>query len=128
MFFFLFRNFILQLNTKLDQLKKDATYSKLNPNTTTNSATEGVSIQQNAGKSLNEMLINDDDNCLRTPYAPPEPTVKILKRPTNEKTNKSPADTRPKVPVKTLQQREQEYAEARLRILGAAKSAEEEEE
>lgn len=111
----------------MDQLKKNATNSKLNA-TSTNSTIENVNIQQTAGRSLNEMLMNDDDNCLRTPYAPPEPTVKILKRPTSDNVNKSTVDTKPKAPVKTLQQREQEYAEARLRILGSAKSAEEEEE
>lgn len=73
------------------------------------------------------MLMNDDD-CIRTQYVPPEPVVKILKRPTNDKNNQQSAEARPKAPIKTLQQREQEYAEARLRILGSAKSAEDEEE
>lgn len=71
------------------------------------------------------MILNDDD-CMRTQYMPPEKTVKILKRPTNDKNNPSSTDQKPKAPIKTLQQREQEYAEARLRILGAAKSAEDE--
>ncbi|KAG8190634.1 hypothetical protein JTE90_002591 [Oedothorax gibbosus] len=63
----------------------------------------------------------------RTPYTP---QVKILKRPssTTDKagqvasfTDKSPS----RQPPKTLQQREAEYAEARLRILGSAHSEEE---
>lgn len=70
------------------------------------------------------LLMNDDD-CMRTQYVPPEPTVKILRRPTADKSDNRAADTKPKAPVKTLQQREQEYAEARLRILGSAKSEEE---
>lgn len=70
------------------------------------------------------LLMNDDD-CMRTQYMPPEPTVKILKRPTNDKSDRQLAEAKPKAPVKTLQQREQEYAEARLRILGSAKSDEE---
>lgn len=72
------------------------------------------------------MLLNDDD-CIRTQYVPPEPTVKILKRPTNDVNSQQSAEQRPKAPIKTLQQREQEYAEARLRILGSAKSEEDEE-
>lgn len=74
------------------------------------------------------LLLNDDDS-MRTPYTPPEPTVKILKRPTNDRNSlQFGADAKPKAPIKTLQQREQEYAEARLRILGSAKSPEDEEE
>lgn len=58
-------------------------------------------------------------------YRPPgtaglvEPIVKILRRPEHERTSPVVTD-RPRQPVKTLQQREQEYAEARLRILGPA--------
>lgn len=46
-----------------------------------------------------------------------QPMVKILKRPTAAA--QPLAQTRPKMPMKTLQQREQEYAKARLRILGS---------
>lgn len=46
-----------------------------------------------------------------------QPMVKILKRPTVAA--QPVAQTRPKVPTKTLEQREQEYAQARLRILGS---------
>lgn len=53
-----------------------------------------------------------------------EPIVKILRRPEHERTSPVVND-RPRQPVKTLQQREQEYAEARLRILGAAQNPEE---
>lgn len=73
------------------------------------------------------MLLNDDDECLRTQYVPSEPTVKILKRPTNDKNSPQLGDQKPKAPIKTLQQREQEYAEARLRILGSAKCEEDDE-
>lgn len=48
-------------------------------------------------------------------------TVKILRRPTTT-TEKRDNGVRPKQPLKSLKQREQEYAEARLRILGAAKN------
>lgn len=92
------------------------------------SATENTDNSNNSSSDCSKpfaaMILNDDD-CLRTQYVPPEKTVKILKRPTNDKNNSSSADQKPKAPIKTLQQREQEYAEARLRILGA-KSAEDE--
>lgn len=100
-----------QLSTKVNQIKKNAT---------NNTETE-------CSRPFAAMLLGDDD-CLRTQYVPPEPTVKILKRPTNDKNNQQLlAEQKPKAPIKTLQQREQEYAEARLRILGSAKSEEDEE-
>lgn len=46
-----------------------------------------------------------------------QPMVKILKRPTASA--QPMAQARPKMPMKTLEQREQEYAQARLRILGS---------
>lgn len=107
---------MFQLDSKLDELKKNVTNSKPTPSSLDN------------GRAFNVMLLNDDE-CMRTQYVPPEPTVKILKRPSNDKTKEQLlAEARPKAPIKTLQQREQEYAEARLRILGSAKSAEDEEE
>ncbi|XP_055838361.1 SUZ domain-containing protein 1 [Episyrphus balteatus] len=55
------------------------------------------------------------------------PTVKILRRPVQHSSVSSRNNgVRPKQPIKTLQQREQEYAEARLRILGSAKNPEDE--
>lgn len=54
---------------------------------------------------------------------PPEPTVKILKRPSEKLQNTN--DSRVYQPKKTLQQRKQEYAEARLRILGETEKTEE---
>lgn len=55
-----------------------------------------------------------------------ESTVKILRRPQENRTEKNSLDdVKPKLAVKTLQQREQEYAEARLRILGSAKNPDE---
>ncbi|XP_064459577.1 SUZ domain-containing protein 1-like isoform X2 [Ornithodoros turicata] len=62
---------------------------------------------------------------LRTQYTP---TVKILKRPPDATksgvtANGTGSEKSPnRQPVKTLQQREAEYAEARLRILGSARS------
>lgn len=107
---------IFQLDSKLDELKKNVTNSK------------PVASPIDNGQTFNVMLLNDDE-CMRTQYVPPEPTVKILKRPSNDKSKEQlAAEARPKAPIKTLQQREQEYAEARLKIFGSAKSAEDEEE
>ncbi|XP_062121240.1 probable basic-leucine zipper transcription factor R [Drosophila sulfurigaster albostrigata] len=51
-------------------------------------------------------------------------TVKILRRPAQAEERRDSNGMRPKQPIKTLQQREQEYAQARLRILGSAKNPE----
>ena len=80
-------------------------------------------LQNSDNKPMKIIMMGDDD--YRTQYGPSEPTVKILRRPTHERNDKSATDSKPKVPVKTLQQREHEYAQARLRILGAARSPEE---
>lgn len=71
-------------------------------------------------------IILTGDDALRSQYVPPEPTVKILKRPAKEVQNNS--DVKNFQPKKTLQQREQEYAQARLRILGEAQSSDKSEE
>ncbi|XP_070367065.1 SUZ RNA-binding domain-containing [Equus asinus] len=69
------------------------------------------------------IVIQDDS----LPTGPP-PQIRILKRPTSNGVVSSPNSTsRPALPVKSLAQREAEYAEARKRILGSA-SAEEEQE
>jgi len=48
--------------------------------------------------------------------------IKILKRPPSDKNLKDmyAANPNPAQPIKTFEQREQEYAQARLRILGSA--------
>lgn len=71
------------------------------------------------------LAVEDDPRSHFGQYGPQEPTLKILKRPQDTE-GRTGGDNRPKAPVKSLQQREQEYAEARLRILGSAKSPEEE--
>lgn len=95
------------------------------------------------------MIILGEDG-LRSQYVPPKPMVKILKRPTDSRGDGSLNDDKPKQPIKSLKQvckqvtlfasppscrtrenrwnlfqREQEYAEARRRILGEEKSPEE---
>lgn len=79
----------------------------------------------------NGPIVLQGEDSLRTQYVPPEPTVKILKRPARNNVIGGAdgpvlnGDSKPRQPIKTLQQREQEYAEARLRILGEARSPEE---
>ncbi|XP_071538375.1 SUZ RNA-binding domain-containing-like isoform X2 [Panulirus ornatus] len=71
-------------------------------------------------------VVTCEDNS-RTPYTPQEPKIMILRRP-QAKPDLSPngmISIKQKQPVKTLEQRQQEYAEARLRILGDAGSTEE---
>ncbi|KAL1488908.1 hypothetical protein ABEB36_014695 [Hypothenemus hampei] len=71
------------------------------------------------------MVTLTGDDALRSQFVPPEPAVKILKRPMNG--TQVSNDNKKAIPKKTLQQREQEYAEARLRILGEASSEKNEE-
>lgn len=62
------------------------------------------------------IVIQDDS----LPAAPP-PQIRILKRPSsNGSLGSSVTQTRPSPQVKSLAQREAEYAEARKRILGSA--------
>ncbi|XP_062363791.1 SUZ domain-containing protein 1 isoform X3 [Cinclus cinclus] len=69
------------------------------------------------------IVIQDDS----LPAGPP-PQIRILKRPTTNGVLSSPhSASRPAFPVKSLAQREAEYAEARKRILGSASPAEEQE-
>ncbi|KAG8429070.1 hypothetical protein GDO86_018361, partial [Hymenochirus boettgeri] len=67
------------------------------------------------------VVIQDDS----LPTGPP-PQIRILKRPTsNGLSSVQHTSNRPAAPVKTLAQREAEYAEARKRILGSASPEEE---
>lgn len=85
------------MNTKVSQIRKNATNSQNSSN-----------VGNECTRPFAAMLLSDDDECLRTQYVPPEPTVKILKRPTNDKSNQQmQSDQKPKAPIKTLQQREQ---------------------
>ncbi|XP_066528738.1 SUZ RNA-binding domain-containing-like [Hoplias malabaricus] len=61
------------------------------------------------------MVIQDDS----LPAAPP-PQIRILKRPQSNDALGTQLTSRPALQVKSLAQREAEYAEARRRILGSA--------
>ncbi|XP_029994507.1 SUZ RNA-binding domain-containing [Sphaeramia orbicularis] len=78
---------------------------------------EKQSSNHSARSPLKTTMVIQDDSL---PAAPP-PQIRILKRPTNNGTLGSPQNqNRPTPQVKSLAQREAEYAEARKRILGSA--------
>jgi hypothetical protein len=67
------------------------------------------------------VLDSTTQESLRTQYAPPEPKMKILARPkanNNTQVKNASKHGSKTAPAKSLQQREQEYAAARMRILG----------
>ncbi|KAL0268420.1 UNVERIFIED_CONTAM: hypothetical protein PYX00_010373 [Menopon gallinae] len=86
-------------------------------------------------KTTNGPIVIQGEDSIRTQYTTPEPSVKILKRPSRENKDEYAnndilivnGDVKSnRQPVRTLQQRQLDYAEARLRILGEAKSPEDE--
>ncbi|KAM3620739.1 uncharacterized protein V6R79_001310 [Siganus canaliculatus] len=71
------------------------------------------------GSPVRTAIVIQDESL---PAAPP-PQIRILKRPSNNGTAGNPASSsRPSQQMKSLAQREAEYAEARRRILGSASS------
>ncbi|XP_037959779.1 uncharacterized protein DDB_G0281497 [Teleopsis dalmanni] len=104
------RECTMQNNVKSVAVNTDSTKSPLN----------------NMAATLNPVLMvlhKTDDEYQSVNYVPPinSQTVKILRRPAQSLEPRNNT-ARPKQPIKSLQQREQEYAEARLRILGSAKN------
>ena len=101
----------------LDSGQLDANIKKLTilprPKTSTITASGPVSNKVN--------VICEDDP--RAQFKPTEPVIKIMKRP--DSVNQSNTQVKPKVEQKSLKQREQEYAEARQRILGQSEGGEE---
>ncbi|XP_066588775.1 SUZ RNA-binding domain-containing [Prorops nasuta] len=89
---------------------------------------ESSSFKPADNRNTTRMIILGEDG-VRSQYVPPQPTVKILKRPTRDSQGSGDGPLlngdKPKQPIKSLRQREQEYAEARKRILGEEKSPEE---
>ncbi|XP_043470763.1 SUZ domain-containing protein 1 [Leptopilina heterotoma] len=106
------------LDRKLNDLQ-------INPLEELNDETSRLTSTNGSGT---RMIILGDD-ALRSQYVPPKPTVKILKRPSRNSQGSGDGPLlngeKPKQPIKSLKQREQEYAEARKRILGEEKSPEE---
>ncbi|CAL4109102.1 unnamed protein product, partial [Meganyctiphanes norvegica] len=66
--------------------------------------------------AINDVVIEEDSH--RTPFTPQEPKIMILRRPQAGSISNGMLNNKPRQPVKTLEQRQAEYAEARLRILG----------
>ncbi|XP_067096172.1 SUZ RNA-binding domain-containing [Osmerus mordax] len=78
---------------------------------------ERVSSSNTSHSPLKTAIVIQDDSL---PAAPP-PQIRILKRPSSNGSLGSPSSqNRPTPQVKSLAQREAEYAEARKRILGSA--------
>ncbi|KAJ8983959.1 hypothetical protein NQ317_008661 [Molorchus minor] len=94
----------------------DVLEKKFNQLITPSKSLDSMSNNGNLERPVKIILTGDD--ALRSQYVPPEPTVKILKRPSKDAQNSN--DSKVFQPKKSLQQREQEYAQARLRILGEA--------
>ncbi|XP_076060829.1 SUZ RNA-binding domain-containing isoform X2 [Oratosquilla oratoria] len=75
-------------------------------------------------KPCDVMVTGEDEH--RTPYIPQERKIMILRRPAaNEEPQSNEVTTKQRQPFKTLEQREADYAAARLRIMGNSKSLEE---
>ncbi|XP_003963011.1 SUZ RNA-binding domain-containing [Takifugu rubripes] len=78
---------------------------------------EKDSLHNSSASPLKTAMVIQDDSL---PAAPP-PKIRILKRPASNGSLGSPlSQNRPTPQVKSLAQREAEYAEARKRILGSA--------
>uniref|UniRef100_A0A673ZB49 SUZ RNA-binding domain-containing n=1 Tax=Salmo trutta TaxID=8032 RepID=A0A673ZB49_SALTR len=76
-----------------------------------------VSSNNTTQSPLKTGIVIQDDS----PHAAPPPQIRILKRPSSNGSLGSPqGQNRPVPQVKSLAQREAEYAEARKRILGSA--------
>uniref|UniRef100_A0A3Q2QAR5 SUZ RNA-binding domain-containing n=1 Tax=Fundulus heteroclitus TaxID=8078 RepID=A0A3Q2QAR5_FUNHE len=83
--------------------------------------TRQKSSLKSASSPVRTAIVVQDDSL---PAAPP-PQIRILKRPSNNgTTGNSGSSSRPSQQMKSLAQREAEYAEARRRILGSASSEE----
>ncbi|XP_011153309.1 SUZ domain-containing protein 1 isoform X1 [Harpegnathos saltator] len=105
------------LDKKLNSLRLDGVEEELE------------SSRCKTSNSTNTKMIILGDDGIRSQYVPPKPTVKILKRPTADSRGSGDGPLmngdKPKQPIKSLKQREQEYALARKRIMGEEKSPEE---
>ncbi|CAK1579971.1 unnamed protein product [Parnassius mnemosyne] len=68
-------------------------------------------------------VIVEENACIGSQCMMPEPAIRILKRPSTLASGQLNGESRAR-PVKTLEQRQKEYEQARLRILGEARSPE----
>uniref|UniRef100_A0AAG5DES5 SUZ RNA-binding domain-containing n=1 Tax=Anopheles atroparvus TaxID=41427 RepID=A0AAG5DES5_ANOAO len=95
----------------------NSTGTTTKPNSRASTSGSAARLQDTLPQMLEEEL---------RPKMIPRP-MQILKRPQSSAgtDGKSPTDSKPKTQIKSLDQRKQEYAEARLRILGSAHDDEE---
>ncbi|KAL6436774.1 hypothetical protein ACFW04_004885 [Cataglyphis niger] len=110
-----------------EQIEESSTLDKRLEALQLDAVDEEIESSRSSHNTNARMIILGDDG-LRSQYVPPKPTVKILKRPSRDSQGSGDGplnDEKPKQPIKSLKQREQEYAEARRRILGEEKSPEE---
>ncbi|CRK93466.1 CLUMA_CG007002, isoform A [Clunio marinus] len=98
-----------ELEKRLDQEKQERTRKEQEMTTAKQNS---LSLLSNGGDDFKPRILQR-----------PKPTVTILKRPDSSPALSS-ASQNQKPQIKTLEQREKEYAEARLRILGSAASSE----
>jgi len=97
---------------------------KRNSDKTPEVIANGVAASSTNGVSNHSDIVIQDDS-MRTQYVPPEPRISILSRPKKKSSedssgSRSSQSKTKNQTVKTLEQREQEYAEARRRIFGDA--------
>ncbi|XP_055639225.1 SUZ domain-containing protein 1 [Toxorhynchites rutilus septentrionalis] len=108
-----------RLNSRLETL------AKVNDGSPVNGVGAGGNSKAASSNSLPVMLEEE----LRPRIILQRPQMQILRRPqANVQEEKSTAESKPKTQIKSLDQRKQEYAEARLRILGSAHDEEEQQQ
>jgi len=103
--------------TLLDSGQLDANIKKMTILQRPKTATQPNS---NGGQNATVNIVCSDDPMSQ--YRSTEPVIKIMKRPGSAQTQNSASNNKPKMEQKSLKQREQEYAEARQRILGSVGS------
>lgn len=112
-----------RLASRLNQLASDDPAAKL-PDCLAGASSSGT---PSASNSLPAML--DEELRPRMILQRPQ-QMQILRRPQSkvQEAEKAAAESKPKTQIKSLDQRKQEYAEARLRILGSAHDEEEQQQ
>lgn len=100
----------LQLEKRLEEEKQERIRKEQEMATKQN----GLSILSNGNDDFRPRILQR-----------PKPAVTILKRPDSSPALSSTSQQNSKPQMKTLEQREKEYAEARLRILGSSAASDE---
>ncbi|XP_011559662.2 SUZ domain-containing protein 1 [Plutella xylostella] len=85
-------------------------------------STEPATVSIQKERKVTNVIV-EESACIGSQCVMPEPTFTILKRPSSLGSGQLNGESRAR-PVKTLEQRRKDYEEARLRILGEARSPE----